>query len=165
MLGNICVSVFVVFLVAVGSVKSTLWKFLSWTRGGSRTAETSKMEHFVIIVNDWKPLTIIRKSSVLDVAAVLDSPLWTVTQIYGKSFVSDHIREKFCLNLLKIWKAIEPLSHSVYLSRKVYLTFRNIRTYLLIQKCSCSWKTARENCFRLPNSKMFSFQVCKKITQ
>ena len=44
-------------------------------RGGSRTAVTSKMERFVIIVNDWKPLTIITKRSILDVAAVLDPPL------------------------------------------------------------------------------------------
>ena len=33
------------------------------------------MEHFVIIVNGWKPLTILTKSSILDVAAVLDPPL------------------------------------------------------------------------------------------
>ena len=44
-------------------------------RGGSRTAVTSKVELFVIIVNGWKPLTIITKSSTLDVAAVLDPPL------------------------------------------------------------------------------------------
>ena len=44
-------------------------------RGGSRTAGTSKMEHFVITVNGQKPLTIIIKSSILDVAAVLDPPL------------------------------------------------------------------------------------------
>ena len=44
-------------------------------RGASRTAATSKMERFVIIVNDWKPLTIITKRSILDVAAVLDPPL------------------------------------------------------------------------------------------
>ena len=46
-------------------------------RDGSRTATTSKMEHFLIIVNGWKPLTIITKSSILDVAAVLDPPLQT----------------------------------------------------------------------------------------
>ena len=40
-----------------------------------RTAATSKVEPFVIIVNNWKPLTIIIKSSTLDVAAVLDPPL------------------------------------------------------------------------------------------
>ena len=44
-------------------------------RGGSRAAATSKMERFVIIVNGWKPLTIITKRSILDVAAALDPPL------------------------------------------------------------------------------------------
>ena len=42
------------------------------TRGGSRTAVTSKMERFVIIVNGWKPLTIIIERSILHVAAALD---------------------------------------------------------------------------------------------
>ena len=44
-------------------------------RGGSRTTATSKVELFVIIVNGWKPLIIIPKSSTLDVAAVLNPPL------------------------------------------------------------------------------------------
>ena len=44
------------------------------SRGGSRTAATSKMESFVIIINGWKLLTIITKSSILDVAVVLDLP-------------------------------------------------------------------------------------------
>ena len=44
-------------------------------RDGSRTAATSKEELFVIIVNGWKPLTIITKSSTLDIAAVLDPSL------------------------------------------------------------------------------------------
>ena len=46
------------------------------SRGGSRTAATSKVELFLIIVNRWKPLTIITKSSTLDVAAVLDPSLF-----------------------------------------------------------------------------------------
>ena len=50
-------------------------------RDGSRTAATSKVELFVIIVNDWKPLTIITKSSTLDVAAVLDPPLMLLTAL------------------------------------------------------------------------------------
>ena len=41
-------------------------------RGGFRTAAISKMELFVIIVNGFQPLTIITRSSILDVAAVLD---------------------------------------------------------------------------------------------
>ena len=32
------------------------------------------MEHFVIIINGFQPLTIITKTSILDVAAVLDAP-------------------------------------------------------------------------------------------
>ena len=44
-------------------------------RGGNRTAATSKMECYVIIVNGQKPLTIITKRSILDVAAALDPPL------------------------------------------------------------------------------------------
>ena len=50
-------------------------------RDGSRTAVTSKMECFVIIVNGWKPLTIITKRSILDVAAVLDPPQLVVSDI------------------------------------------------------------------------------------
>ena len=32
------------------------------------------MERFLIIVNDWKPLTIITKHPILDVVAALDPP-------------------------------------------------------------------------------------------
>ena len=62
-------------------------EFLNHTsRGGSRTASTSKTKHFVIIVNGWKPLTIITKSSILDVAPVTRiSTVWTVQiEIYFK---------------------------------------------------------------------------------
>ena len=45
------------------------------SRGGSRAAATSEMEHFVIIVNGFQPLTIVTKHSILDVAAALDPPL------------------------------------------------------------------------------------------
>ena len=47
-------------------------------RGGSRAAATSKMERFVILVNGWKPLTIITKHSLLDIAAALDPPLFII---------------------------------------------------------------------------------------
>ena len=49
-------------------------------RGGSRTAATSKMERFVIIVNGLKPLTIIMKRSILNVATALDPPLGLTLQ-------------------------------------------------------------------------------------
>ena len=45
------------------------------SRDGSRAALISKMERFVIVVNGCKPLTIITKRSILDVAAGLDPPL------------------------------------------------------------------------------------------
>ena len=44
-------------------------------RGGSRTAATSKMERFVIIVHGFQPLTIITKRSIVDLGAALDPPL------------------------------------------------------------------------------------------
>ena len=44
-------------------------------KGGSWTAAASKIERSVIIVNSLKPLTIITKRLILDVAAVLDPPL------------------------------------------------------------------------------------------
>ena len=50
-------------------------------RSGSRTAATSKVEFFVIIVNGRKPLTIITRSSTLNAAAVLDPPLIGALQI------------------------------------------------------------------------------------
>ena len=49
-------------------------RYYTNSRGGSRIVATSKIELFVIIVNGWKPSTIIPKSSILD-AAVLDPPL------------------------------------------------------------------------------------------
>ena len=47
-------------------------------KGGSRTAVTSKMEEFPIIVNGFEPLTIMTKRSILAVATVLDPPLLLV---------------------------------------------------------------------------------------
>ena len=42
------------------------------TQRGSRTAVTSTTKYFVIIINGWKPLTIITKRSILDVAVALN---------------------------------------------------------------------------------------------
>ena len=74
-------------------------------RGGSRTATTSKMEHFVIIVNGWKPLTIITKSSILDVAAVLGPPLVMSTSENGLRYRFNMVLKAYkrfcaCLYLL-----------------------------------------------------------------
>ena len=63
------------FLSDNNNILYRLLIFSTKIRGGSRTAATSKFKHFVIIVNGFQPLTIITKSSILDVAAVLDQPL------------------------------------------------------------------------------------------
>ena len=57
-------------------------------RGGSRTAATSKMERFMIIVNSFQPLTNITKHSILDVAAVLDPPYYFKNEIKLANFHS-----------------------------------------------------------------------------
>ena len=57
-----------------------IWLSKIDTRGRSRAAASSKMECFVIIVNGFQPVTIITKHSILDVAAVLDLPLNTITK-------------------------------------------------------------------------------------
>ena len=49
-----------------------------FSRFGSRTTAKSKVELFVMIVNGFQPLTVITKSSTLDVAVVLDPSLFSV---------------------------------------------------------------------------------------
>ena len=56
--------------------------------GGSRTAATSKMEGFVIIVNGFQPLTIITKRSILDVAAALNQPLQFLFYLHCQTIIS-----------------------------------------------------------------------------
>ena len=61
--------------------------FFRESRGGSRTAATSKMERFVIIVGAWKPLTIITKHSILVIAAALHPPVVSYLTKYFWLFV------------------------------------------------------------------------------
>ena len=65
-------------------------------RHGSRTDATSKMECFVIVVNGFKPLTIITKCSILDVAAVLD-PLLSICPIVSLVSPATLIAVLLCL--------------------------------------------------------------------
>ena len=64
------------------------------TRGGFRTVATSKMERFVIRVNAWKPLTIITKRSILDVAAALDPPLDPIISLLSKFLILFAMNDK-----------------------------------------------------------------------
>ena len=66
---NVCWAVSILNTIDRKSITTNIQIYF-WDR--SRPAATSTMEHFVMIVNSWKPLTIITKSSTLNVAAVLD---------------------------------------------------------------------------------------------
>ena len=55
-------------------------------RGGSRAAATSKMVSFVIIVNSFQLLNIITKSSILEVAVILDPCLIFDRKLYNNAF-------------------------------------------------------------------------------
>ena len=67
-------------------------------RGESRTAATSKMKRFVIIANSWKPLTIITKRSIFDVAAGLDPPL--VASVFRNFMVySESVFNILCIKI------------------------------------------------------------------
>ena len=67
-------------------------------RGGSKTAATSKMERFMIIVNGFQPLTVITKRSILDVAAVLDPPLLEIFIFRISSSASKLTQQEFIFN-------------------------------------------------------------------
>ena len=67
--------------------KSRTELFFITPRGRSRTAATCKVELFVIIVNGVQSLTIITKSSTLDVTAVLDPPLTPDMHQHGDSSI------------------------------------------------------------------------------
>ena len=70
--------------------------------GRSKAAATSKMERFVIIVDGFKPITIITKRSILDVAATLDPPLKPIILLNRDSF-----KRKFSKIFLPKWLILE----------------------------------------------------------
>ena len=67
------------YLVCCYNKKCDLIFLLIDTIGGSRATAKSKTERFVI-VNGWKPLTIITMRSILDIAAALD-PFWIQSSV------------------------------------------------------------------------------------
>ena len=74
-LSKLAGSRFINFNSCIFYPKDVIFSFLKELRGQFKAAATSKMECFVIIVNGWKPLTIITKHSIFDVAVPLDPPL------------------------------------------------------------------------------------------
>ena len=86
----------------VTSNRHLIFSHLITSRGGSRTVATSKMDHFVIIVNCWKPLTIITKSFILDVVAVLDLLLVSSKENLEIQVSSCSIKNENLLNIVKL---------------------------------------------------------------
>ena len=74
------------------------------TRRGFRTLAKPSIEFFVTITNDWKALNIDKKSSIVDIAGVLDSSLKNYGNVYNKKTCavifltrSFHIQRKCCI--------------------------------------------------------------------
>ena len=86
----------------------------------------------VIIVNGWKPLTVITKRSILDLAAVLDPPLWPYvsdpTQLWNEDLNDTVIPSLICRIWIKLFlrsKARETrkgLQHSVIKISELIIT-------------------------------------------
>ena len=118
-------------------------------RGRSRTAATSKMERFLIIVNSWNLLTIITKRSILDVSAVLDTPLipmalsWKCPNFSNISVVNldPFCIESFNLGLMLIMKAMK------------FANYRLLKQIFCFSKCT--W---------IVNSSITLFCYCSFIT-
>ena len=88
-------------------------------RSGSRAAATSKMEGFVIIVNGCKPLTIITKRFILDVAAVLDPPL-----MCNGNVTTRNLELAFSWNFSKILGNINLLIISTFFNMSLLSLFK-----------------------------------------
>ena len=86
-------------------LKNNKENWIHTVRRGSRTAATCKIEHFVIIVNGWKPLTIITKSSTLAVAVVLDPPLTAICFMRGDFSILNNLNAKVKKTFLKTLKS------------------------------------------------------------
>ena len=99
-------------------------KLRTRVRGGSRTAATSKMERFVIIVNGLQPLTIITKRSILDVAAALDPPLRVMVSDTNNMDNLNLVDKSSCKKKMKITK------------KKLYAHFQicNVMVYVRKEK-------------------------------
>ena len=72
--------------------------YLDSSRDVARAAARSKIEIFKIIVNGFHPFTIIKKCSILDVAAVLDPPLSSSYETYYYKFSQQPLCKQYEAN-------------------------------------------------------------------
>ena len=96
------------------------------------------MEHFVIIVNGWKPLTIITKCSILDVVAVLDPPLITKYICKGNIYVytifnPTHVTNFYAFgNSIKVYSSVNQTLQRKHAQRSAIENVNN-KTYVFSQ--------------------------------
>ena len=121
-------------------------------RGGSRTAATSKMERFVIIVNGWKSLTIITQSTILDVAGALEPPLITSTNLLFQLTVRNFTHVPVVTSTKERWTQILAVKLTKQLNKK-YQTcqfckaFKRSKTSkkgFLVHNLSCNKKCQKK---------------------
>ena len=93
----------------------------SINRSKFRTAATSKIERFVIIVNAFQPLTTITKCSILDVAAVLDTSLIDVPSwlLLSTFLINSFVRNRMFLNL-ESFLLIPDVYRSLFLPQSLF---------------------------------------------
>ena len=110
------------------------------SRGGSRAAATSKMEHFLIIVNGFQPLTIITKRSILDVVAALYPPLATKWILF--------IWRVFLLSQKMNWVSYFPFSFYITNRKKIKFltTFWNLENKFAIAMFWSCWTIDKQPC-------------------
>ena len=108
-------------------------------RDGSRITATSKMECFVVIVNGWKPLTVITKHSILDFAAALD-PSLLLHHINKISHYFLCLRKLIYLNVYKLplwclsrswYTFIWPLNFGQLINPELLVNLRLVWQFLL----------------------------------
>ena len=114
-------------------------------RSGSRTAGTSKVKLFVIIVNGFQPLTITTKGSPLDVAAVLNPSL---------DFLNFR-NPKICTDIF----ATSILMYSLRLTMNLRIRFRSLFENVIPIRTVTREKSFHLKIFRLIRDKNYSMST------
>ena len=119
--------------------------FLQISRGGSRAAATSKMERFVIIVNGWKPLTIMKSAS-----SWILQQLWIRVWISNKWIIvsSSHLRKVHSGELISLnWNSF--FFRCKTLCQFLCQNIRILESVDTIRYRSCSiWKHVQQRHFQ-----------------
>ena len=98
--------------------------FTDLPRGDLGLLQHAKMEPFVIIVKGFQPLTIIKKHSILDVAAALNPPLLPVFPFLKRSTLLSALVLLYCLLSVCQRDYVDLFSSYLYFRSMVYIDLR-----------------------------------------